>query len=145
LGTANESADTAPLTILSEEAVSSQIEDYPLTVFTFWETWCEPCASEMPLLNTIYESHPEVQVIGIFHSSPSEEVKDFIKKYDIHFPLMKDQNKTFHKKYKVQGYPTLVIIDSEQNILHEAQGFQSEKVTLDPIYALILKTSEKSL
>ncbi len=56
----------------------SIIENFDLTVFYYWESWCQPCINAMPYFQALYDyynstSELDVNVIGIFGGSYTEE------------------------------------------------------------------------
>ncbi len=43
----------------------------PPTLVTLWASWCGPCRSELPLLDTLARQHPEVRVLLVNVDEPA--------------------------------------------------------------------------
>ena len=58
------------------------------TLFNFWATWCKPCLSEMPLLQSLSESHSkQLDVVGIAIDDPGQ-VGEFVAELGISYPIL---------------------------------------------------------
>lgn len=96
----------------------AEFEGRPI-VLNFWATWCSYCRVE---LDELKEMKTEVNTEIIF-LAVTEETPDMIEnaglmnKYDF---LFTTQN--FPSFAKVNAYPTLLIIDTEMNIIHRQEG-----------------------
>jgi len=64
----------------------AQYRGRPLVV-NFWATWCAPCVKEMPDLDTLHRSHPNVQFVGIGVDT-ADNITRFIKKVPVAYPLL---------------------------------------------------------
>lgn len=89
---AAENADalfSATLTALdSRPAPLSVWKDKPLMV-NFWARWCAPCRQEIPaIIKLRARRHAEgLEVIGIAVEEDAEAVKDFVKAYEMSYPV----------------------------------------------------------
>jgi thiol-disulfide isomerase/thioredoxin len=57
----------------------------------FWATWCSPCLTEIPELNSLHDAHKDkdLLVIGIAMQSESQsKVADFAKAHGISYPVV---------------------------------------------------------
>lgn len=138
----SEEAKAIQLNLISLDDVQNTVVNNPITILSFWETWCGPCVEEMPELQKIQDGSNQVQVIGVYQSSKSTRVKRFIDKYDIRFPLYKDNTTILLQKYNVERYPTLIVLDQEENILLTKSGYRKYpdgSDSLDELRTLIQK------
>lgn len=99
-----------------------------LTVIDFWATWCKPCIKSIPklvALNDIFEEKG-VQFIGISVDGPRNQakVKPFARSKGIDYPVLLDINKEVMSRLRVQVVPTLLIVNSEKEIVHYIEGYQ---------------------
>lgn len=69
----------------------------PLIV-NFWARWCGPCRTEIPELQKAYDKYKKqgLVVIGIGLENSPEAVRDFMKAYEMNYPvgLANDVNDT---------------------------------------------------
>ncbi len=84
-------------------------------VLNFWATWCEPCRLEMPLLQETYQERgpDRMLVLGVNLDEPLETVAAFRDELDLTFPLLLDPDGEVQRLYRVFGYPTTFVIDSD--------------------------------
>ena len=56
-------------------------------VVNFWATWCAPCVEEMPELNIMAQSVPNVQFVGIGIDT-ADKIRQFVVKVPVSYPLL---------------------------------------------------------
>lgn len=109
-----------------------QLSDYKgQGVFlNFWGTWCKPCQREFPFIDKMYQHYKEkgVQVIAINVGEPEFNVKNFIKKYDLSFPVAIDKGDQLQNAYGIGQLPATLIIDKNGIVIDIIIGEMSEKL-----------------
>ena len=94
-----------------------------VVLLNFWATWCPPCRSEMPELNTFAQKHKEkVQFYGVNLQEEGDKVQGFLKDNGYTMPVLLDQEGKAATLYKVRVIPTTVILDEKGNILQRHEG-----------------------
>ena len=90
-----------------------------VVLLNFWATWCEPCKTEMPLLQSTFDSFKDqgLVVLGIDFDESADLVASFGDEFSLTFPLLLDPGGKIQQQYKVRGYPTTVVLDREGRIL----------------------------
>jgi peroxiredoxin len=80
-----------------------------------WATWCPPCKAEMPTLNAFYEAHrgEGFVLIAIDAGDTSADVEDFVKNYNLTFPVWLDPDTEALNAFKNFGLPNSYVIDRE--------------------------------
>lgn len=92
-------------------------------------TWCDVCTQVYPTLNEIYtkyESNKNVSVYGISiweDDDAIDAVNDMVKEYDIQFPYYIDNTDIIPRKYDIFGFPTILIVDGDNNVRYTIRGF----------------------
>jgi len=109
--------------------------------------WCPHCQREVSVLNKIYQKYGyRVQVIAVSASniaidriSPESQadVMTFAKAFNVQYPIAFDPNLTVANSYLSQGYPTIVIIDTNKKISSTTSGEQTEAQLAKRIKAVL--------
>ena len=98
-----------------------------LTVVDFWATWCKPCVSAIPKLNTIADefSAKGVNFIGINVDGPRNQakVKPFVKTLKINYTIILDPNQELVNELNVSAYPTLLVYNDKGKEVFVHEGF----------------------
>jgi len=106
----------------------NKIKGEKLTIIDFWATWCKPCLQAIPKLNKISEKYKDkgVVLIGINTDSPrnAAKVKPFSKSYKINYIILRDPNSEIAAEMNVNSYPTLYILNEEDEIVYTHIGFR---------------------
>jgi len=115
--------------------------DWPgkVTLVTFWATWCPPCRAEIPALISLQKQYPDqLRVIGIsVDDSPVEEVKDFVKKAGISYPIVMATPEIARKFGGVPALPTSFVINREGGVVQKHVGLYPSAVYDREIRALL--------
>lgn len=116
-----------------------------VVMLNFWATWCPPCKKEMPSMETLYQTlkhEKDFIMLAVDLMEDPELVKDFVKRYNYHFPVLLDELGTGGKLYDVQAIPTTVIIDRRGNVIGGARGAMdwSSQAMVDGFKALLKKS-----
>jgi peroxiredoxin len=103
-------------------------------VMAFWDTWCEPCKSELPHLNDIYRAHKDqgllVLAISMDDPTTTAQVAPYVKRSGYTFPVLLDRSTQAANLYNIhKSAPYTVVIDRNGHIASEKAGFEpgSEK------------------
>lgn len=82
------------LTLSDTQGVSRSLGDYrgQVVLVNLWATWCPPCKEEMPTLQAFYDKYRKdgFVVIAINDGDPTTDVLQFVKDYDLTFPVWLD-------------------------------------------------------
>lgn len=92
-------------------------------VINFWFTSCQPCITEMPLLNNLVEAYKDTNVVFIAPAlSSKESIEKFLKKYTFNYQVVADQE-AYANKLRVEGFPTHIIADKKGIIRQVEVGY----------------------
>lgn len=113
----------------NEEVGLDEIAGESLTIIDFWATWCKPCTKAMPKLNDIYNTYKDegLNMIGISCDGPRSigKVGMVSKSMNIDYTILKDIDCEVMKSMQFQAFPTLVILDSDMEVVWVHEGFVS--------------------
>lgn len=95
-----------------------------VVVLNFWFIGCPPCRQEIPELNNIalkYRNDPNVVFIAIALDD-KYDIKQFIKDNPFAYHII-DDGRMYANLYKINLYPTNVILDREGKVRFHASGY----------------------
>jgi peroxiredoxin len=84
-------------------------------LLNFWATWCEACKEELPSMQRLHESMADegIQVVAVSIDRDHEDrIQEYIEKYHLTFPILRDPNQSARRGYFIMGLPTSYLIDS---------------------------------
>lgn len=115
------------------------------TVIDFWATWCKPCIKSIPKLVEISDEFKSdgVNFVGISIDGPRNlaKVKPFARSLGVNYPVLLDTNSEVMARLGVKAIPTLLIVNSDDEIVYFHEGYKAgEEIT---IREEILKLLEK--
>ncbi len=122
-GTSLETGDPAPefeLPSLDGATVSSQSLLGRPVVLNFWATWCVPCRSEIPVLQSLEAAG--VQVVAIAIDDEGEElVRPFVEQYRPGYTVLLGNGEIF-RRFGGSSIPYTLVLDGTQEIVAIHRG-----------------------
>jgi thiol-disulfide isomerase/thioredoxin len=80
----------------------------------FWGTWCPPCRSEMPAMESFYQTHKnDIQIIGV-SMGPRDDpggVLNFVKQANYSWKFIHDSDYQIAQRYEIANVPSSYFID----------------------------------
>jgi thiol-disulfide isomerase/thioredoxin len=114
----------------------------PLVV-NFWATWCAPCVEEMPALNEMAQSMPDVQFVGIGIDNV-DKMRQFIAKIPVSYPLLVAGHGGIALLRELGnstgGLPFTVMFDANGSMIDTVLGQVQPADLDDRIRALVVKS-----
>lgn len=82
-------------------------------VINFFASWCIPCRVEAPLLERTWHAYKDqgLVVLGVNILDTEEDVLDFINRFRITFPVVRDTNEELANQFGVTGIPETFFVD----------------------------------
>ena len=117
------------LTTLDGDEVSLSDYEGDWVILNFWATWCPPCVSEMPYLQTLADRG--LNVLGVNMGETAEEVKLFTAKHGITFPILMEPDDILVLFYQARSLPRTFLIAQDGTIALRIIG-PIEGEQLDP-------------
>lgn len=118
-----------------------------LTVIDFWATWCKPCIKSIPKLVELsdeFESNG-VNFIGISIDGPRNlaKVKPFARSLGVKYPVLLDTDSAVMAKLGVQAVPSLLIVNSDDEIVYFHEGYKpGEEIAIRDEILKLLEVSK---
>ena len=95
--------------------------DKPIFI-NIWATWCGPCRTELPSINSLYEKYEkDIEFILVSPNESIKILKEFAKDNNYKLPIYTAIGQT-PSQLQTNSYPTTIIIDKNKNITHKMKG-----------------------
>jgi cytochrome c biogenesis protein CcmG/thiol:disulfide interchange protein DsbE len=118
-------APTLNLPDLNDKQVTVGGKRDKLLIVNFWASWCGPCEVEAPDLNTLAKEYAgKVELLGINATNYDKErqARQFVVDQKLAFPILMDREGTATDLYKVNSFPTSLIIDGSGIVRERIPG-----------------------
>ena len=95
-----------------------------IVLVNFWATWCKPCTTEMPAMQTTYDKLRTrgFVVLAVNELEDDAKVREHIKQYGHTFPVLMDHDNKVANQFGVFGLPVSVFIDQEGRVQEYIKG-----------------------
>lgn len=98
-----------------------------VVLVNFWAAWCPPCRKEVPELAKLHREWEAkgVHVIGLALEPPNRlaEVKAFVKKHNLPYPIALAGQDVPNMFGGVQGIPTTFVLNREGEVVDRLVGY----------------------
>jgi cytochrome c biogenesis protein CcmG/thiol:disulfide interchange protein DsbE len=116
------------LTDLNGKQVSAASLAGKVVVVDFWATWCAPCKDEMPVLEKLYKKYGSkgLVVVGVSVDKDASNIKGFLKKIGVTFPVVHDANHQVSGRYQPPRMPSSYIVDRKGIVRYVHGGYRAD-------------------
>lgn len=103
-----------------------------IVVLAFWATWCLPCQSELPEIESVYKKYERTSdviflaVDANWDGETAAKAKDFLQRKKLDLPAAFDDGGVA-RQLRVDGLPTIVLIDRDGNIRMTHYGYDASE------------------
>lgn len=108
----------------------ADLEGSPL-LLNFWATWCTPCRTETPFLQSLHERYGEagLRVVGVSMDSRGsvEEIRRFADEFGVTYRILHDPAQAGMDRFAIVGLPATFVLDSDGRIRFARIGPVSEE------------------
>ena len=88
-------------------------------MLNFWASWCEPCRTESPLLERWHRRISQGgrgTVLGIDGQDVSSDAREFVRDFELSYPMLHDGPGDLREPFGVLGYPETFVIDARGRV-----------------------------
>jgi peroxiredoxin len=122
---------TAPdITLRTADGGTVRLTDYKgrVVVVDFWASWCAPCKTAFPALDTLFrEYHARgVEVLAVNLDERRRDADAFLAKLPHTMPVLFDPKGTSAEAFAVQGMPSSFVIDASGVIRFTHIGYSGD-------------------
>jgi thiol-disulfide isomerase/thioredoxin len=101
----------------SKKMLHDLLQPEKYNLLDFWGTWCKPCIKQTPKLlrlDSLYGT--KLNIIALAHNDKKKNIEAYISKHTIPW-INGYSNIEIHKAFMVDGWPTLVLIDENKQLI----------------------------
>ncbi len=106
----------AATNLMGEEVALSDLRG-KVVLLNLWATWCAPCRTETPYLQSLYEEMGErgFEIVGISMDTgdAADAVELFVAEYAVSYTILHDPQMRGMELYQVLGLPATFLIDRD--------------------------------
>jgi cytochrome c biogenesis protein CcmG, thiol:disulfide interchange protein DsbE len=114
-----EAAPDSPLPRLEGKGKES-LADYrgQWVLVNFWASWCVPCRAEAPELESFQRQHgsADFTVLGIDSRDLSGDGREFVNRYGLSYPQLRDGDGDAAHAYGTTGVPENFLVDPKGKV-----------------------------
>jgi len=110
----------------------------------FWASWCGPCKEEAPALEKFQQQRggADFTVLGIDTRDLSGDGREFVRRYGLSYPQLRDGDGAAAHDYGTTGVPENFLIDPQGKVRWLLRGPVDEEYLRDEVEPFLPK--EKS-
>ncbi|MFQ3675912.1 MAG: TlpA disulfide reductase family protein [Endomicrobiia bacterium] len=112
-----------------ENVKLSDLVGEKVILLNFWTTWCPYCVREIPELKKYYSEYKEkgLEILAINIQEAPNQVKNFVSKRNIDYPILLDRDGSVAQQYGVRGIPTNYLISKDGVIIFSGHQLPLEE------------------
>lgn len=115
-----------PFTLADTTGGVQSLSDYegrPI-VINFWGSFCEPCVKEMPEFERQFEKWKDrgLAILAINLSEDTLTVNNFVNRFDLSYPILRDVDRKIERQYGLRQYPTTFFVKPDGTIMEVVVG-----------------------
>jgi cytochrome c biogenesis protein CcmG/thiol:disulfide interchange protein DsbE len=99
-----------------------------VVVLNFWASWCGPCENEAPVLERAQQrlAGSGGTVLGVTYKDDADASRDFVKKYKLTYPSLRDDRLDLAPKYGTTKLPETFVLDKDGHVVAMSRGEVSQ-------------------
>jgi cytochrome c biogenesis protein CcmG, thiol:disulfide interchange protein DsbE len=106
-----------------------------VVVLNFWASWCGPCEAEAPLLERAQKQLTAKggTVLGVTYKDDASASRDFVKKYKVTYPSLRDDKLALAPKFGTTKLPETFVLDKDGRVVDLLRGQVDQAFLADAI------------
>jgi cytochrome c biogenesis protein CcmG, thiol:disulfide interchange protein DsbE len=107
----------------------------------FWASWCGPCKEEAPALEKFQRQHggADFTVLGIDTRDLSSDGREFVRRYGLSYPQLRDGDGAAAHDYGTTGVPENYLVDPKGKVRWLLHGPVDEEYLRDEVEPFLPK------
>ena len=91
-------------------------------VLNFFASWCTPCITEMPALESINQQRPDIAVVGLAYNDTPTRAREIVADTGVTYPTGMDPNSAIGNAFEILGMPTTLFISPNGEVAYKHTG-----------------------
>ncbi|CAM3968290.1 redoxin domain-containing protein [Paenibacillus alkaliterrae] len=120
-----------PFELADLDGSLQRLSDYEgkAVVVNFWGTFCPPCVKEMPEFERQFQKWKDqgLVILAINLSEDTLTVNNFVRRFELNYPILRDVNRKTERSYELKSYPTTFFIKPDGSIMEIKVGGMTEE------------------
>lgn len=98
-------------------------------VLNYWASWCVPCREEAPLLERGWRGARDrgVLFVGLNMQDVTEDARDFLDRFGLTFPNVRDPSNATARRWGVTGIPETFFVSRRGDVVGHVIGVVREQ------------------
>jgi cytochrome c biogenesis protein CcmG, thiol:disulfide interchange protein DsbE len=122
------------LPALDGQAVTLSAQRGSVVLVNLWASWCQPCLSEMPAINRLYQAYRDagfvVLAVNATYQDDEADARSLARSQGLTFPIVFDRDGSAGRAYRLRSLPTSYFVGRDGVIREIVVGSMNE-ATLD--------------
>lgn len=95
----------------------------------FWGSWCGPCIEAIPNLKQVYDlySANNFEIVGFAYESEAS-LNKALKRFELPWPQILDDNGKYSSQFLVKGYPTYYLVNPDGKVIEMGNSLRGENL-----------------
>ncbi len=91
-------------------------------VLNFFASWCTPCITEMPALESVHQQRPDIAFVGLAVNDTPTRAREIVTDTGVTYATGIDPNSAIGNAYEILGMPTTLFITTDGEIVYQHTG-----------------------
>ncbi len=91
-------------------------------VLNFFASWCTPCITEMPSLESIHQQRPDIAFVGLAYNDTPTRAREIVVDTGVSYATGIDPDSAIGNAYEILGMPTTLFIAPDGEIAYQHTG-----------------------
>jgi thiol-disulfide isomerase/thioredoxin len=104
-----------------ETATIGTFLDRPV-VLNFFASWCTPCISEMPALESVHQQRADIAFVGLAYNDTPTRAREIVADTGVTYVTGVDPGSAIGNAYEILGMPTTLFITADEEVVYQHTG-----------------------
>lgn len=91
-------------------------------VLNFFASWCTPCVTEMPALESVHQQRPDIAFVGLAVSDTPTRAREIVADTGVTYATGVDPDSAIGNAYEILGMPTTLFIAPDGEVVYQHTG-----------------------